>query len=64
MQCLSSSSEYGGARISSTAHDVTALKECIFPPLVGYRIVDPQGAFITLSVTSLANLAAKSNVDS
>nr|GMC74103.1 hypothetical protein Iba_chr03cCG7070 [Ipomoea batatas] len=45
--------------MSSTAQGVTAVKQCRFPPLLGYKTDGPQGAVTTLSTDSLANLTAK-----
>lgn len=37
-----------------------ALKQWMFPPLVGYRVVVGQGATMSISLTSFAGLAANS----
>lgn len=44
--------------MSRTAHGVTAVKECRFPPLFGYKTDVPHGAVTTLSTASFANLTA------
>lgn len=56
MQCLPSTSEYGGPRTSRTAHAVTAVKTCMFPPSSGYKIEGLQGAVKSASTFTLANL--------
>lgn len=43
--------------MSKIAQGVTALKQCMFPPTVGWRTVVEVGAVISLSLTSFAALA-------
>lgn len=45
--------------MSSTAQGVTAVKQCRFPPLFGYKTDVPCGAIKTSSTANLANLTAK-----
>jgi hypothetical protein len=45
--------------MSSTAQEVTAVKQCRFPPLFGNNTDVPQGAVKTLSTVNFANLTAK-----
>lgn len=45
--------------MSNITQGVMALKQWMFPPLLGYRIVVGVGAVISLSFTSFAGLAAK-----
>jgi len=43
--------------MSSIAHGVTAVKQCRFPPCLGYK-TDVHGAFNTLSTANFASLTA------
>lgn len=43
--------------MSKIAQGVNALKQCMLPPLVGYKTVVPQGAIISSSLTSFAGLS-------
>lgn len=45
--------------MSKIAQGVIALKLWMLPPLVGYKVVVGQDADISVSLTSLAGLAAK-----
>lgn len=43
--------------MSKIAQGVMALKQWMLPPEVGYRVVVPQGAVMSQSLTSFAGLA-------
>lgn len=57
VQIRPKSSEYGGARTSRTAQEDTEVKQCMFPPLWGYKMEVWHGAVRTSSVCNLASLA-------
>jgi hypothetical protein len=43
---------------SRTAHDFTEVKQCMFPPLWGYKTAVGQGAFRTSSVCNFPSFTA------
>lgn len=46
--------------MSKMAQGVMALKQWMFPPFVGYKTVELQGALISQSLANLAGLAISS----
>lgn len=48
--------------MSSTAQGVTAVKQCIFPPLFGYKTDVPYCGVKILSVANFANLTVKGEI--
>lgn len=44
--------------MSSIAHGVTAVKQCRFPPCLGYKTDVSHGALNTLSTANFASLTA------